>query len=263
MTRPGDGAPNRWDTDSYDGDHSFVFEYGEGVLELLEPRAGERILDLGCGTGHLTAQIADAGAEVTGLDASREMVTQARETYPDCEFVQADARTVTVEEPFDAVFSNAALHWIQDQDAVLESIADALVPGGRFVAELGGAGNVATVVDAVRDVAAEHGYEVTNPWYFPTIGEYATKLESRGIETQYATLFDRPTELENGDVGLAAWLGMFGDGLLRQVPEDERSTVVSAVESRLREDLYRNGTWVVNYRRLQFRAVKRRTRNGR
>lgn len=255
MTGSEDGTTNRWDTDSYDEGHSFVFEYGEDVVELLEPEAGERILDLGCGTGHLSARIAEAGADVVGLDASEEMIRKARQTHSDCEFVHADARSFSFEKPFDAVFSNAALHWIPEQDAVLESVADALAPDGRFVAELGGSENVAAIVDAVREVAADHGYDVTSPWYFPTIGEYATRLESHGLETRYATLFDRPTELENGPEGLRNWLSMFGDSLLAPVPEEERSGVIAAIEDRLRDDRYRDGTWVADYRRLRVRAV--------
>jgi len=258
MTESGGGPTNRWNTDSYDGSHSFVFEYGQDVVELLEPENGERILDLGCGTGHLSARIAESGADVVGLDASNEMVEKARETCPDCEFVNADARTFSFEEPFDAVFSNAVLHWIQDQDAVLDCISDALASGGRFVAELGGTGNVAAIVDTVRAVAADHGYNITNPWYFPTIGEYATNIESQGLETEYAVLFDRPTELENGPDGLARWLGMFGDSLLAPIPEEERSAVVSAVEDRLRDDMYQDGTWIADYRRLRVVAVKSR-----
>ena len=256
MTGSENGTANRWDSDAYDGGHSFVFEYGEDVVALLEPQAGERILDLGCGTGHLSARIATSGADVVGIDSSTEMIAQARDRYPDPEFIHADARTVAFEEPFDAVFSNAALHWIPEQDAVLESVAAALVPGGRFVAELGGAGNVAAIVEAVREVAADGGYEVTSPWYFPTIGEYAARMESHGLETRYASLFERPTELEDGANGLANWLDMFGDSLLSPIPERERPELIDAVEDRLREDHYREGTWIADYRRLRVVAVK-------
>jgi trans-aconitate methyltransferase len=255
MIGPEDGTTNHWETDSYDEGHTFVFEYGEDVVDLLEPEAGERILDLGCGTGHLSAQIVEAGADVIGLDASEEMIRKARQSHADCEFVHADARSFSFEEPFDAVFSNAALHWIPEQDAVLESITDALAPNGRLVAELGGAGNVAAIVDAVHEVAADHGYDVTNPWYFPTIGEYAMKLESHGLETRYATLFDRPTELENGSEGLRKWLSMFGDSLLAPIPEEERSGIIAAVEDRLLADRYRDGTWIADYRRLRVVCV--------
>ncbi|MFD1644097.1 class I SAM-dependent methyltransferase [Haloarchaeobius litoreus] len=245
---------NEWSADDYDGGHAFVFEYGEGVVDLLEPGPGERILDLGCGTGHLTASIAESGADVVGLDADREMVAEAARTYPDLRFVRGDARRFAFREPFDAVFSNAALHWIHEQDAVLESVADALRPGGRFVAELGGTGNVAAIVGAVEAEAAARGYDVENPWYFPSVGEYATRLEAHGFEVRYATLFDRPTELDDGEDGLAGWLGMFGDGLLGPIPADEREAVISDVEDRLRNELFEDGTWTADYRRLRVVA---------
>jgi trans-aconitate methyltransferase len=247
---------NEWSTDDYDGGHAFVFEYGEGVVDLLDPQPGERVLDLGCGTGHLTASIAESGAAVVGLDADREMVAEAARSYPELRFVRADARDFAFAEPFDAVFSNAALHWIHEQDAVLDSVADALRPSGRFVAELGGTGNVAAIVDAVQDAAAERGYDVENPWYFPSVGEYAGLLAAHGFEVRYATLFDRPTELEDGEAGLAGWLGMFGDGLLGPVPETDREAVIADVEDRLRDELFAEGTWTADYRRL--RVVARR-----
>ncbi|ELY87812.1 type 11 methyltransferase [Natrialba hulunbeirensis JCM 10989] len=253
---PPDGTDTKWDSTSYDGDHSFVFEYGEDVVDLLEPAPDERILDLGCGTGHLTDQIARSGADVVGLDASAEMLAEARERYSDREFVRADARNFSFESEFDAVFSNAALHWIPDQDAVLDSVEASLRPGGRFVAELGGTGNVQSIVDAVRAVASERGYEVDFPWYFPSVGEYATVLESNGFEVRYATLFDRPTELDGGADGLASWLAMFGDGLLAAVPEGERADVIAAVEDRLRDEYFVDGTWVADYRRLRVVAVR-------
>ncbi|UPM45047.1 class I SAM-dependent methyltransferase [Halocatena salina] len=254
MDRSQTGSGTEWDTTTYDEEHSFVFEHGENVVDLLEPTAGERILDLGCGTGHLTNQIAGAGADVVGLDASAEMIAEARTTYPDYEFIHEDARDVSFSEPFDAVFSNAALHWIPDQDAALESVADALRPNGRFVAELGGTGNVAAIVEAVQATAADRGYTVTNPWYFPSVGEYATKLEAHGFEVRYVTLFDRPTELDGGEEGLSSWLELFGDSLLSAVPTEEQQAIIAAVEDALRDEWFKNGTWTADYRRLRVVA---------
>ncbi|MFA1610625.1 class I SAM-dependent methyltransferase [Halobellus rubicundus] len=272
MTAPSDesGSANAdrddWDSETYDGSHSFVYEYGADVVDLLDPEPGERILDLGCGTGHLTDRIADAGADVVGVDQSEEMIETARETY-EHRFVQADARDfgradlgidAGPADPFDAVFSNAALHWIDDQDAVLDSVVDVLAPGGRFVAELGGHGNVSAIVAAVAAELEERGYEPPiDPWYFPTVGEHATTLEAHGFEVRYARLFDRPTELDEGDDGLAAWLGMFGDRLFGSVPEAERPDVVAGVEDRLRDELYDAdaNAWTADYRRLRFVAV--------
>jgi trans-aconitate methyltransferase len=252
-----DDPTDGWDPARYDDGHAFVYEYGGDVLELLDPAPGERILDLGCGTGHLTAEIAERGSAVLGVDRSRTMVTKARAAYPDRRFVRADARAFAVTEPFDAVFSNAALHWIPeaDQDDALGTVADALRPEGRFVAELGGAGNVAAVVDAVRAEMGSRGYDVENPWYFPSVGEYATRLEEHGFEVRFAQLFDRPTELDGGAGGLASWLSMFGDDLLGPVDGEEREAVIRAVEDRLRETLFENGSWVADYRRLRVLAV--------
>ncbi|MCU4743816.1 class I SAM-dependent methyltransferase [Natronoglomus mannanivorans] len=275
MTRERDAQ--QWNPATYDDAQSFVAAYGSSVVDLLEPAADERILDLGCGTGHLTWEIADAGATAVGLDSSAAMIERARETYShtdadsnsnstdvDLEFVYGDARSLAFDYAFDAVFSNAALHWIpdDDQDEVLASVHDALCPGGRFVAELGGRGNVAPIVDAVQDEGAARGYDIESPWYFPSVGEYARRLEDADLEVQYARLFDRPTELE-GEDGLRDWLEQFGDRLFASasVPADERVEIVEAVEERLREregdgeEYYRDGTWIAPYRRLRFVAV--------
>lgn len=254
-----DGRANVWNPADYDGSHGFVYEYGGDVVDLLDPQPGERILDLGCGTGHLAAEIAAAVGEegrVLGIDQSSEMIDQARSEYPDLEFVRADARGFVAADGFDAVFSNAALHWIPDQDAVTASVADLLRPGGRFVAELGGSGNVETIVDAVESACADRGYDVEDPWYFPTVGEHATLLEGHGFEVRYARLFDRPTDLD-GESGLREWLGMFGDSLLAPLAADEREAVVADVEDRLRGELYNpeTETWTADYRRLRFVAV--------
>lgn len=248
-----------WDAGEYDERHSYVHQYGESVVDLLDPEPGERVLDLGCGTGHLTADIAGRGATVHGIDASGEMVRAARERYPELSFEQADARTFAAGEPFDAVFSNAALHWIpgSDHDAVLAAVRDALVPGGRFVAEMGGTGNVETIVRATTAVLDGRGYDADTPWYFPGIDEYAPRLAAAGLEPRRAVLFDRPTELEGAD-GLRDWLGMFGDSLLGAVPDGEQDAVVDAVEDRLRGELFDpdRGAWTADYRRLRFVAVR-------
>ncbi len=255
------GSENRWNPDDYDDEHAFVHEYGESVVDLLDPGPGERILDLGCGTGHLTAEIAGAvgpDGEAVGVDSSPEMVARAREEYPDLRFERADAAAFDPEDLFDAVFSNAALHWMDDQGAVADRVADALRPGGRFVAELGGRGNVARVVEATLLELHERGYRASSPWYFPTVGEHAGLLEDHGFEVRLARLFDRPTELDGGEAGLRNWLAAFGDSLFADVSEEERAAVVAAVEDRLRPDLFDAdaGTWTADYRRLRFVAVK-------
>ncbi|KDE58180.1 methyltransferase type 11 [Halostagnicola sp. A56] len=246
---------DQWDADAYDDSHSFVPEYGENLLEWLDPEPDDRVLDVGCGTGQLTAKIAARGADVVGIDHSEAMIERARSSHSNCSFVRADATEFDPDEPFDAVFSNAALHWISEQDAVLESIRNALRPGGRFVAELGGANNVRLITDALETELRARGYETANPWYFPSIGEYAPRLEAHGFEVRSARLFDRPTEFENGDDGLTNWLEMFGEEFFESVPADERDAIVAAVEDELRPTLFRDGSWIADYRRLRFAAV--------
>jgi len=248
---------NQWDPDDYDDSHSFVYERSADLIDVLDPHSGERVLDLGCGTGHLTHDIAERGADVIGIDADPEMVERARENYPELNFRQADAREIVLDSPADAAFSNAALHWIPgaDQDAVLEAVADALAEDGRFVAEMGGHGNVASITDALEAELTDRGYGFEHPWYFPTIGEYTPRLERAGFAVRDARLFDRPTTLEGTD-GLRNWIEMFGDSFFEGIPDDESEAIVSAAEDRLRETHFDGQDWSVDYRRLRFRAVR-------
>lgn len=248
---------NDWNAALYDQKHAFVFEYGKGLLALLEPQAGERILDLGCGTGHLAWRIAEAGAQVVGIDSSPQMVEQARRAYPDIEFLVADARDFSFPYQFDAVFSNATLHWVPEAERVVERISAALRPGGRFVAEFGGKGNVASIVTALQEAAAEvAGVTVKAGWYYPSIGEYAPLLEKHGLAVRSAILFDRPTKLEEGEKGLRNWITMFCQDMLRPVPADLRTQVIEHIETMLRPQLFRDGNWYADYRRLRIVAYK-------
>jgi trans-aconitate methyltransferase len=250
-------SPNKWNAGLYDAKHSFVWERGADVLALLAPQENERILDLGCGTGHLTARVAASGARVVGLDSSPEMIAEAHKNFPELEFVVGDAREFRFEEPFDAVFSNAALHWIRDPEVVAHRVEEALAPGGRFVAEMGGQGNVERVIEGLRlgreaiGMPVEAGF---NPWYFPTIGEYASLLETQGFEVTFALLFDRPTALEDGEGGLRNWIRMFGAGFCRDLTPAKEEELFFVVEQRLRKELFRDGQWHIDYRRLRLAA---------
>jgi trans-aconitate methyltransferase len=248
-----------WDTSLYDGKHSFVWKYGEGVIELLAPRSGERILDLGCGTGHLTGRIAEAGVETLGIDISPKMIEQARKNYPNLRFEVADGTDFHFDETFDAVFSNAAIHWMKDPEAVVRSVWQALRPFGRFVAEFGGKGNLkaihSTLLDAVRKAIAPREPQPSYK-YYPSIGEYATLLEKHGFRVTFAAHFDRPTPLEEGEDGLRNWLRTFTDNFLNSVPAEKRDHVIQEVEDRLRPELYRDGTWFADYKRIRIVAVK-------
>lgn len=240
-----------WNAAEYQARFAFVFKYGEGLLELLDPKPGERILDLGCGSGQLTAKIAAAGAAVRGIDMSPAMIAQARANFPEIEFALGDATLFEVPEPVDAVFSNAVLHWVLDAESAVAQIYRALKPGGRFVMEMGGKGNTRSVLAAVRAVAGD----LELPWFYPSVGEYAALLEKHGFEVRLATQFERPTPLE-GEHGLENWLEMFGEKLLAAIPADRLRKVRENVADKLRPEMYRNGAWIVDYRRLRVVAVK-------
>jgi trans-aconitate methyltransferase len=247
---------SKWDPALYDEKHSFVWKMAEGLLELLAAKPGERILDIGCGTGHLTAKIAANGAEVTGIDISPEMIARARAAHPSIRFEVADARKLNYMNDFDAVFSNATLHWITDPEPAVISLSDTLRRGGRLVAEFGGKGNVAGLVSAFR-----HAWQnlklaepLPTPWYYPSIAEYSTLLEKHYLEVTYAGLFDRPTPLEDGDRGLRHWLAMFAGPILGEVPENLREKLKNEIESEARYTLFQVDHWVMDYRRLRIVA---------
>jgi trans-aconitate methyltransferase len=241
-----------WNATLYEDQHAFVWQYGESLIELLAPQSGESILDLGCGTGQLTARIAQTGAAVRGIDADAAMIAKAQQNYPDLQFAQADARHFQVEAPVDAVFSNAVLHWVKEPDRAIQCIYNALKPGGRFVAEFGGKGNVQAITQALLDAYPDY----VSPWYFSSVGDYATRLEQQGFEVVLAALRDRPTPLEDGDAGLANWLRMFAYELLGQLMPEQQNQVIAAVERQLKPVLYQKGRWVADYRRLRISAIK-------
>jgi trans-aconitate 2-methyltransferase len=244
-----------WDASLYDSKHSFVWKYGASLVELLAPQPGERILDLGCGTGHLTAQISAAGAQVIGIDSSPQMIEQARKTHPALRFEIGDARTFSFGEDYDAVFSNAVLHWVRPPEQAITRIRATLRPGGRFVAEFGGRGNTQQMANAlVRQAAAFGIADYSLPWYYPSVAEYAALLERLDLEVTFATLFDRPTPLE-GEDGLKKWFEMFGGSLLDQLKPDQRTECLAALEAELRPALYRDGQWLADYRRLRIVAL--------
>jgi len=255
MTEP----RHAWDGRRYDRDFSFVAAYGETILGWLDPRPGERILDLGCGTGDLTARIVGAGADVVGLDADPSMAATFRARLPGVPLVVLDAQRPWptahgLDEPFDAVFSNAALHWMPDADAVAVSMAASLRPGGRLAAELGGVGNIATVQGAVDRAASDLGLSAPR-WqrYFPTPGAYAAVLERAGFEVRQLELANRPTRLA-GPAGLADWLEVFGAGALGHLDEQQRQLLVASAVEIARPSLWQDDAWWADYRRLRVLA---------
>jgi len=246
-----------WDPELYEARHAFVWQYGESLIDLLEPRPGEKILDVGCGTGQLAAKIAESGAEVTGIDSSPEMIGQARQNHPELRFLLGDAAEMKFESEFDAIFSNAALHWMLDANRVAAAMTRALHAGGRLVAELGGTRNIAIIVEAIERITATYrgGTVLASRNYFPSIAQYAAVLESNGFEVRSALLFDRPTPLE-GERGMENWIRQFKSYYFEGLtPADASSALKQSVDA-LRPLLYRDGTWYADYRRLRIVAQK-------
>jgi trans-aconitate methyltransferase len=246
-----------WDAELYEARHSFVFKFGEDLLKLLDAKAGERILDLGCGPGQLTAKIAEAGADVLGLYSSPEMIGQARQNYPNLTFVLEDATRLKFNGEFDAVFSNAALHWMLDAAGVARGVSDALRPGGRFVAELGGRRNIFHIESALKHVVAEYVGDALPPsrTFYPSIAEYGGILEAHHLEVRSAVLFDRPTLLE-GAAGMENWIRQFKWYYIEALPAPQRDEALRRVVEELRPVLFRDGKWYADYRRLRITASK-------
>ena len=311
---------NQWNAAEYDAKHAFVYEKAKGLVELLAPKAGERILDLGCGTGALTAEIAARGAEVVGVDRSEEMIAQARKKSPELRFEVMDARELrfeteagrgdSVEEGgakserqiphpartagirddklgrlvaqgnwddrlgglpakgrdgggewagFDGVFSNAVLHWIPEAEEVIAGVARVLKPGGRFVAEFGGKGNIQKLVAGFHRALAALDMrppDEVGPWFYPSVAEYAGMLERHGLEVREASLFDRPTVLEEGERGLENWIRVFRKTFVEKMREEDAARWIREVERQCRGELFRDGSWVLDYRRLRIAAWK-------
>jgi SAM-dependent methyltransferase len=245
---------HRWDPEQYARDAGFVAELGQPVVDLLDPRPGERILDLGCGNGELTARIAALGCGVVGVDGSPEQIAAARARGLDARVM--DGERLDFDGEFDAVFSNAALHWMKRADAVITGVWRALRPGGRFVAEFGGRGCVARITLALGRALERRGIDASTirPWHFPTPEAYARRLRAGGFRVVSMALIPRPTPLP-GDIG--DWLEIFAQSFLAAVPENERPRFIDEVREALRPQLCdARGVWVADYVRLRFAALK-------
>ncbi len=248
-----------WNSEVYQSSHSFVWQYGRDLLVLLNAQPGERILDVGCGTGQLTSEITHFGADVVGIDSSPDMIATARKNFPQLRFEVADVTDLLFADEFDVVISNAALHWVRDQRAAIASIARALKRGGRLVFEMGGRGNLHHLLDAVYRALRQLGVaepEQLSPWSFPSIGEQAPLLEAHGLEVNFAVLFDRATILEGGDRGLKLWLEMFGRFAIDAVAPDQRREFIRLTQQFAAPQLFHNGVWTIDYKRLRLVAVK-------
>ena len=242
-----------WNAADYAANARFVSDLGQPVLDLLDPQPGERILDLGCGDGALTARLIERGAIVVGVDASPDMVQAARARGLDVRVM--DAAELTFTHEFDAVFTNAVLHWIPAMDPVLQGVGRALRPRGRFVGEFGGHGCCAAVTTALRAVAARRGVALELPWYFPTAEAFEARLASAGFDVLEARLLPRPTALPSG---MTAWLRTFGGWAFTDLPPAEREDAFAETVALLRPALCdADGRWTADYTRVRFAARRR------
>jgi len=248
----------QWNAKGYDQSFDFVSKFGEGIYSYLKPQTDERILDLGCGTGDLADKISRNGAAVMGVDSSVEMVETAKTKYPHIHFEQMDATALIFENEFDAIFSNAVLHWVLDKEKAIEGMHRALKKGGRLVLEFGGMHNIGTMLEALNSCMTKRGYHknaAVDIWYFPSIGEYAIELEKLHFRVVHAEHFDRDTPL-NGEEGMKDWFRMFGDRFFEGISDQEKEEILTEVEDQLKPTHYQMGQWIADYKRLRMVAVK-------
>jgi len=250
---------NKWDVELYNNKHNFVYKYGEELVRLLNPKAGEVILDLGCGSGQLTNQIGKSKAKVIGIDSSKRMIESAKLNYPEINFYVKDASNYKFDKPFDAIFSNAVLHWVSESEKAIVSMNNNLKSGGRLVLEFGGKGNVGTIIKSVRSVLKSKGFikesKIEN-WYFPDTAEYTSLLKKNGFEVEYAKLYERPTELADTKNGIKDWLMMFGNSFFKNLNDNTRNEILEMVQADVKKDCFVNGKWIADYRRIRILARK-------
>jgi trans-aconitate methyltransferase len=245
---------NLWNAKQYETNARFVSELGMPVVSLLAPASGERILDLGCGDGALTAELCKLGCMVTGIDPSEDFVRAAIERGIDAKV--ADARNLDMREEFDAVFSNAVLHWIPESQLVSDNVFRALKPGGRFVGEFGGHGNIAAIMTSLVATLRYRGIEPAKKlgWYYPTVDEYTRVLEGSGFAVEAMELIPRPTSLPTGMEG---WLRTFRGSYLKEMLGDDSEDALTEIIDNLRFSLCDDsGNWIADYVRLRFKAIK-------
>lgn len=245
-------SANTWQTSTYLKHAHFVADLATPVVELLSPQPGERILDLGCGDGRLSKALQNLGCVVKGIDFSQDFVQTARSLALDAEVM--DAHQLTFSNEFDAVFSNAALHWMKEPEKVIAGVKRALKPKGRFIGEFGGYGNIQSILDALQIALAARGLNLgdINPWYFPVPEDYKNLLEKEGFRVSYIELISRPTPLPTDILG---WLEVFANSFTSRLPESEREACLRQLMTLLAPKLQQeDGSWLVDYVRLRFAA---------
>jgi len=249
----------KWKPELYNDKHSYVYDYGENLIKLLDIKANERILDLGCGSGQLTYKISKLAKKTVGIDKSYEMIADAKSKFPGIEFQVADASNFKFDKKFDSIFSNAALHWVKDYKNAIKCMYEHLNPGGKVVVEFGGKGNVQIIVNQLRSALRNKGYGKQSDldlWYFPSIGEYSSELEAAGFRVVFAEHLDRPTELADENSGIKDWISMFAEKFFSGVAENHMEEIKRVVQENVKEKCLINGKWIADYKRLRIIAVK-------
>jgi trans-aconitate methyltransferase len=247
-------ALQTWNSKDYEQNARFVTDLGMGVMDLLAPQPGEHILDLGCGDGVLTKKLADLVCSIVGADASPDFIQSAKNLGLDGRLMNGEALSFT--EEFDAVFSNAALHWMKQKEKVSEGVYRALKPGGRFVAEMGGKGNIETFEKACRAALAKRGLleKIPEPNYYPTAEEYGDLLTKQGFKVEYINFFERPTPLPKD---AKAWLHTFRKSYVEELDPADVPLFLEEVQEAVRPKLCdARGHWTADYVRLRFKAIK-------
>ncbi|MFY0254344.1 class I SAM-dependent methyltransferase [Chitinophaga sp. 30R24] len=247
---------DQWNADLYKEKYAFVFEYGNSLIDWLQPKSGEVILDLGCGTGELTAQLGQTGARVTGIDASATMIASAKEHFPEVDFEVADATAFSLPQQFDGIFSNATLHWVREKEQAIERMYAHLRKGGRLVLEMGGKGNVQHILTSLEKAMEQRGYTYTLFWYFPSPAEYITLLEKAGFRIDRVHYFDRPSRLTDPETGIVNWLEMFAPHFFTNVPEKDKVAIMEQVQEEVAPLLIKDGALYADYVRLRVAATK-------
>ncbi|CAM4420718.1 class I SAM-dependent methyltransferase [Zobellia nedashkovskayae] len=251
----------KWKPELYNEKHSFVYNYGENLIELLDPKENERILDLGCGSGQLTFKINELAKETIGIDKSAEMIADAKSKFPNIEFQVKDAENFKFDKKFDSIFSNATLHWVKNYKNSIKCMYENLKSNGKIVVEFGGKGNVQTIVKQLRDSLKSRDYikqSELNLWYFPSIGEYSTELELAGFRVLFAEHYNRPTELADENSGIKDWISMFAESFFIGVAENHIEEIKNEVQESIKEKCLIDGKWFADYKRIRVIAIKQK-----
>lgn len=245
-----------WNAQLYDKNHDFVSQYGKALLELVNAGAGQKIWDLGCGTGILSGRLARNAAHVIGSDLSPDMIETAKSNYPHIDFLILDATEAVFENEFDTVFSNAVFHWISDQEKLLNAIYRALKSGGKLIVEMGANGNIAQIEQAFSQSMNLHGRAYQSGFFFPSVEEYTQLLQIAGFHIDFIQDFDRPTPFSDGQNGMKNWMIQFFADDLAPLLEEERAAILDETEKSLFPILWKSKEWIGDYRRLRFSATK-------